>query len=1514
MNRRLWSIVLVLTILFGIYTTTISYAEPSDNIEHTVEDEEDREDEENKEEIDLDLELEAFKFNEDDYRKMINIFLSSATPYFPEYRENGEGLLGKTMFTRLDFHRQLISDKKAKYNDYFVQIDPKILSLDTEAGATYKSDYLSGQMLWRGAQVSSKDYVTFANYYAKAVYDTNDSKDKGLGIDSYGNIITNDMEVVVPFYMNRYFVKQVRGKSNYNTKDLDENTVILGVHIDDKMIKKMRDYKSTRNLKVAYINKENELVVVEDTFENILRSIEGNNYNIDKSNTENFISEVFENIISKHNKQFVSKAKTYLENNKDASCTEVQIAPGDMCDIDLRSDPESEYEELLADKIKTLLNGGMGRLLKLTLAYTVSDAYQELFINFSSKHIFNTSSYEESNFMQNIYGAYLVLVVSIMVLYLAWSAFNIALGKINIMDVLKRVILVLMVLTLPVLIYPKVVNMSFNKPLEKIAKKDMERMLLLDRWALISGENYEENKERAIFSLDRDFRGTEYNYIVKFNTEQFANTLGSKYKIKELDKKYSEEEIDRHVSSINNRRVQVLVDANHLIEYAKSDYDNLFDYLMTEEADNYLGLPEGHRGTEEYTEYKIFMPEKNPLQFPEGYITSSELAKKIFNYYENSDIDLSYRLRAVSDFISNTEYNISNRDRDEMIKIVSSVDTDIYENYFESDLSTIEDEDAREIEEYKKEILEEVEYGDLAKIYDLLKEEIFQLDVDDGVENERIKEMVYIINEELINYYVDIMAIPERIFQNSQDFMEYQEASDDIVKLRLYFKLSELLGDRKIPTGVDTTGIEADVYMRKLVIPMNNMTPDNLGISNASLFVGSEKSVVTIIIFIVLAIILIAYGLLKLLTISIILLPLAMVLVIYNYVLVEDYESKLWYGVIRMIGLFSLIHIGFVALWKIVVTSMNRGLAYPDLVGGRTSYFITSSNMIILITYFVLATIYMIVPTFKTVKANISDLGGSHYYQKEVETAKRLSKTISKGLHDRLGIGRNRKGPIDKSRELKEEDVLSNVTKKEELLNERKMAVKAQGRNEIEDRSDIIDKKIEERKNSQEVVKKEEINKTDGKGTMTKQLKKSSQREKERQENLYKLARDGYFKNEVDSSDVNGKTSNEIYLGDKYSAKYASEYLNSKGINTKVEGEKVHAEATEEELKYHQEGMKEFIESKIEENSNIQVETRQTSSNAQIKDEKILEVDAKNKDKLQELEKSGVITKIDNSGNTTTIKVNDVDKNNKKVIYEDVVSSLNTAGIKLDKYSKLEMDYNKNTMEIAEKLKSEGKIRKVDVEGNSGNRKIVAQVGESNKEEVLKHVEETSMLMESINSTGALKERTVVNSNNDILNETIKKSGLEYGVDYVEKDNKIISLTNKGDNVIKKSIEHAKRQLENMENTSKELKDIKIKKSANFEFSDISMGRRHKIKDLGYSPNDIIDNITNIKNKVENSMKTNTEVSELEKNLYGQIMKVNKIGVEDNKIVLYTKEDVKGNEMNELITEVQRYINKNENK
>ena len=43
-------------------------------------------------------------------------------------------------------------------------------------------------------------------------------------------------------------------------------------------------------------------------------------------------------------------------------------------------------------------------------------------------------------------------------------------------------------------------------------------------------------------------------------------------------------------------------------------------------------------------------------------------------------------------------------------------------------------------------------------------------------------------------------------------------------------------------------------------------------------------------------------------------------------------------------------------------------------------------------------------------------------------------------------------------------------------------------------------------------------------------------------------------------------------------------------------------------------------------------------------------------------------------------------------------------------------------------------------------------------------------------------------------------------------------------------------------------------------------------------------------------------------------MKVNKIGVEDNKIVLYTKEDVKGNEMNELITEVQRYINKNENK
>ena len=78
MNRRLWSIVLVLTILFGIYTTTISYAEPSDNIEPTVEDEEDREDEENKEEIDLDLELEAFKFNEDDYRKMINIFLSSA--------------------------------------------------------------------------------------------------------------------------------------------------------------------------------------------------------------------------------------------------------------------------------------------------------------------------------------------------------------------------------------------------------------------------------------------------------------------------------------------------------------------------------------------------------------------------------------------------------------------------------------------------------------------------------------------------------------------------------------------------------------------------------------------------------------------------------------------------------------------------------------------------------------------------------------------------------------------------------------------------------------------------------------------------------------------------------------------------------------------------------------------------------------------------------------------------------------------------------------------------------------------------------------------------------------------------------------------------------------------------------------------------------------------------------------------------------------------------------------------
>ena len=1051
-------------------------------------------------------------------------------------------------------------------------------------GLIYWRPYEDPSEVVTSGSATLKSYITYTNIYVASLYKSvgSDLKGKDIGIDSYGNIITSDdRHVIVPFFMNRYFFEKAlpniqKYKVVDNVKITNKASLIpflpsnSSANYND-IINSLKSLNAKTSY-VFFINKSGEIQFLKGsdkndpyivTTDDIVNSIPMIQSSIDESKTKEFILAVFANVIKDYNKNFID---TGIANK--GNTDKIQAYLG-QSDYGTGQDTKTDLTSLVTE----LLNNGVWGLTKLTLASAITEAYQEIFINFSAKYLFYTSHYGDSGIYANVIGAFLALLAGILIIYILLSSINILRGRLTFKQLIIRVLFILVIITTPVFLYPRLVNIVFNKIDLAPLDGTVQQMALLDRWTMLAQDSFSSSGNTTPFNQVMTFRGIYNNYMVKFYTNEFTvpNLQDKVYQ------SYNDEQKNEYLhNQINANRVSVNVDVNNLINYLQSDSnENLFQYLANNDSVDYSGLSA-------YTEYSMYIHKNDREAYTatnildttkvgdgKGLVSSTDIGKALYKYYGGTNIDLQGRLRALADLISSSY--ISAQEKNRIVSILEDIPLDVAKTYYSQESkANFKNDSDYQIFLREKDLMQQCNYGDIAGIYNfLLKNTVVNTPSDPNIRI--IRDIVNNVNREIINYYINNLYMTEQIMsQNYIGDQSFLQSETDFIKLNIYFDLSKYMFNQYFPTSIDKSGIESDVYLRALLIPVKEMTPDNIEINNASKYVG-YKSILTLGTFVIFILVLIAYGLVKYLVISVILLPLMVALFIWNYIVKEDIGSKVWFGALWILGMFALIQAGFALLLRYVIYRMDMSLS--DMVVGRSSFFNTFTNIIIVIIYFAVVYMYLLVPTFKAVKANISDLGGAKLYASTENLINRVGNSVKN-----TSLGK-RISKSDNTNNIDKKDT-KDTTKDKELYEE-KMAL--DNEKEVE--------KVVERKDIDEKIRSKKKRGLEGGGNTD-----IAGEEVSNVDDYIKELRDlGIITASVKEVDNLGEASllefkNEIVTGK------AKEYFNKKGLKTELNGNKLKINAEKDEAKSYLNNFKDNIESNEKELNNVRTDDIQSAS------------------------------------------------------------------------------------------------------------------------------------------------------------------------------------------------------------------------------------------------------------------------------------------------------------------------------
>jgi hypothetical protein len=887
------------------------------------------------------------------------------------YNKNiGTGLSGFVGFDGITNPTYLGKDKIIQIND-----------LVKYSGASIHGD----DSRFRYLHVKSFTDIYKNNFKSKTNPYTNN-----LFVDSYGNVVTNNLDIVIPYWLNSTIDEFNDGdmfKNKGNNTDFISSAIlsdpkILGdAYFKSSIVK--NDF-GVREFEAAIDNSSNMPEPLRNEFKKLFVNTEKEPY---VSNKKKKLSDDYAAILTKiYDKDgiYIDMLAEYIVN---ISGTEVSKFNNNLIDSIIKAEKDGkdlesymdngfgrnpnanngidtkdealEYiysAEGVLEQIGRIFDVGLFHLIKLTIAGFISDFYNSTIINFSVGEVFSTTLLSDSALWKKIVNSVLLLTVSFMTVYLVLLIVRMFMGYITIKGIIQRFIILALAAISPILVYSPLVDVAFNKPSELVLSTEMDRMLVLDGWLTQWEKQEEELKEKNPgFAAPFNTRERSEEYTIPFYTSKH---LVSSYSL-------NTEEGRKDVGPKPNTKdiVVVNVSAFHLFEWLREpDGGSLFEYLNTTHGSEYDGI-------DSYEEYAYV----SEIDFGNGNnyktkapLTASQLMKNIHSNVED-DFSTVYFNDTLYDLLDNLllENDYSNDAINTVLFDISSTNYTrniIYNNDSDS-YAPLTDEMIKELTDFTR------PESDLLGLESVIADiKPFRMD-----ESSEIATEVQQINMKVIDDYIsNYLTLRKSIDKNDN----YLSAEKDVLMLNTFFAVNEVYDIHLFPTHIDTSSITLDTYIRSLLVPLSSFTPYETNLDNIANYVSITSDILASLVFVTMVLLLFLYGMVKFLVLFAILMPLILASFFYNYVWLENKNSKAWVGALGILGSFALVNLGLLVLWKGLIYLMNMTVLDPSGLG-VSRYPIVISHSALLVLYLILAFKLILKPLFNTVKGDMKNLGGT---------------------------------------------------------------------------------------------------------------------------------------------------------------------------------------------------------------------------------------------------------------------------------------------------------------------------------------------------------------------------------------------------------------------------------------------------------------------------------------------------------------------------------------------------------
>lgn len=829
----------------------------------------------------------------------------------------------------------------------------------TGAGALTPRTYSEVAKGWHWSYAVSR--AALLNSGNRTSNDSGHVSEMIMGMDSYGNIITHLNDVVVPYWNHNTFTElgYMHGEKKFISHPL--NSKISG-NLQENLKKALLSSKNDfyefedEGLKNACFNQVFE-AGYDKSSEN--RKLKANGFQVLQECYENeeFLKDVSEFIVKKTKNDVMKFHEKYMEYT-DTEDAEVYLSrslagytflmSGELETLDDAKDYIYSAEGLI-ERIGRILDVGLFELMRLTIAAAVADFYNSNVINFSVGDIFYTKLLTESDLWKKSLNTLLLVVVSFMAIYMLLLVVRMMMGYVTVKGIVSRFLTLAIIVVMPMIIYAPAVDMAFNKPVNVLLGKEVNRMFMMDLW-LSGWEDKLEEGDSLMFLPTANLRERKEEYTVQF----FTSNHSSGYSLNTQE--------GRDIT--NNRPLEedvpvVNVSAFHLKEWLEDDENQpLFNYLMYKYPNSYADLG----GYSEFTYVSDFSIGKD--KFKGVNVKASDLLKQIY-MSQMKDVDNTYET-AVNTVLYRSLDNLFNKGKYDNTRAQSVIrDMSLNGNARKNIYGKATRFSDSTVEVFNKESL------------DLPKQDVLKLT---EIVNVRLKnsmygagdvsEMVQKVNNEVINDY-----LTNYLHLRETSSKPYIEAEAFVLALNTFLTLNKELDYPLFPTEFEASSVTLDTYIRALYIPLAEYRPDATDLDNVSNYLALRSDMFSVTMFSVALLMLFAYGIVKFLVLFAVLMPLILWSFFYNYVWLENKNSKAWLGSLGILGSFALVNLGLVLIWKGLMYWMNLSYFEKGEIGADM-YPITLFHSMAMILYVSLAFKFILKPLYKTVKGDLSNLGG----------------------------------------------------------------------------------------------------------------------------------------------------------------------------------------------------------------------------------------------------------------------------------------------------------------------------------------------------------------------------------------------------------------------------------------------------------------------------------------------------------------------------------------------------------